>query len=57
MKKPDLERQPQVREALADRGQRLVLLLEDITSWEGLDDSLIDGGVFNAAARGEAGVP
>jgi hypothetical protein len=44
----------QVREALADRGQRLVLLLEDITSWEGLDDSLIDVLVFNAAARGEA---
>lgn len=43
----------QVREALADRGQRLVLLLEDITSWEGLDDSLIDVLVFNAAARGE----
>lgn len=44
----------QVREALAERGQRLVLLLEDITSWEGLDDSLIDVLVFNAAARGEA---
>ncbi len=44
----------QVREALAQRDQRLVLLLEDITSWEGLDDSLIDVLVFNAAARGEA---
>lgn len=44
----------QVREALAERGQRLVLLLEDITSWEGLDDSLIDVLVFNASARGEA---
>lgn len=44
----------QVREALANRGQRLVLLLEDITSWEGLDDSLIDVLVFNAAAKGEA---
>lgn len=43
----------QVREALADRGQRLVLLLEDITSWEGLDDSLIDVLVFNAAAKGD----
>src|SRR3546814_14601016 len=31
----------QVRQALAVRGQRLVLLLEDITSWEGIDDSLI----------------
>lgn len=45
----------QVREALAERNQRLVLLLEDITSWEGLDDSLIDVLVFNAAARGEEG--
>ena len=44
----------QVREALAERSQRLVLLLEDITSWEGLDDSLIDVLVFNASARGEA---
>src|SRR3546814_9088426 len=31
----------QVRQALAVRGPRLVLLLEDITSWEGIDDSLI----------------
>jgi len=45
----------QVREALADRGQRLILLLEDITSWEGLDDSLIDVLVFNAAAKGDEG--
>ncbi len=44
----------QVREVLAERGERLVLLLEDITSWEGLDDSLIDVLVFNASARGEA---
>ena len=44
----------QVREALAERNQRLVLLLEDITSWEGLDDSLIDVLVFNAEARGDA---
>lgn len=43
----------QVREALAGRGQRLVLLLEDITSWEGLDDSLIDVLVFNAVAKGD----
>lgn len=42
-----------VRQALAQRGQRLVLLLEDITSWEGLDDSLIDVLVFNADARGD----
>ncbi|WOJ88377.1 hypothetical protein RZS28_11055 [Methylocapsa polymorpha] len=43
----------QVREVLAKRGQRLILLLEDITSWEGLDDSLIDVLVFNAAVRGD----
>ena len=43
----------QVREELAERGQRLILLLEDITSWEGLDDSLIDVLVFNAAAKGD----
>jgi len=43
----------QVREALAKRGQRLILLLEDITSWEGLDDSLIDVLVFNALVRGD----
>lgn len=43
----------EVREKLAERGQRLVLLLEDITSWEGLDDSLIDVLVFKATARGD----
>ena len=42
-----------VRQELQKRGQRLVLLLEDITSWEGLDDSLIDVLVFNAEARGD----
>lgn len=42
-----------VREALQQRGKRLVLLLEDITSWEGLDDSLIDALVFNASASGD----
>lgn len=41
-----------VREALAQRGERLVLLLEDITSWEGLDDSLMDVLVDNAEAHG-----
>src|SRR3546814_16636147 len=41
----------QVRQALAVRGQRLVLLLEDITSWEGIDDSLIDVLVTNAGTR------
>lgn len=42
-----------VREALQQRGMRLVLLLEDITSWEGLDDSLIDALVFSASASGD----
>lgn len=41
-----------VRQKLREREQRLVLLLEDITSWEGIDDSLIDVLVFNAAASG-----
>lgn len=45
----------QVREALARRGQRLVLLLEDITSWEGIDDSLIDALVTNAETRDATG--
>lgn len=40
-----------VRMALAKDGMRLVLLLEDITSWEGLDDSLIDVLVTNASTR------
>jgi hypothetical protein len=44
-----------VREALAGRGERLVLLLEDITSWEGLDDSLMDVLVDNAEAHGGDG--
>lgn len=44
-----------VREALLERGQRLVLLLEDITSWEGLDDSLMDVLVDNAEAQGDDG--
>src|SRR5262249_11186249 len=44
----------QIREALAPKGQRLVLLLEDITSWEGIDDSLIDVLVTNADTRGDA---
>ena len=42
----------EVRAALEQRGQRLVLLLEDITSWEGIDDSLIDVLVTNAGTRG-----
>lgn len=46
-----------VREALQSKGMRLVLLLEDITSWEGLDDSLIDSLVFNAEASGDEDEP
>jgi hypothetical protein len=45
----------QIRTALASRRQRLVLLLEDITSWEGIDDSLIDVLVTNAETRGADG--
>lgn len=45
----------QIREELGRRNQRLVLLLEDITSWEGIDDSLIDVLVTNADTRGEDG--
>src|SRR3546814_12156148 len=43
----------QVRQALAVRGQRLVLLLEDIPSREGIDDSLIDVLVTNAGTRAD----
>ncbi|MEG8049005.1 hypothetical protein QP178_03555 [Sphingomonas aurantiaca] len=43
----------EVRRALRARGERLVLLLEDITSWEGLDDSLIDVLTTNADTRSE----
>lgn len=39
------------RAEMGNRGQRLVLLLEDITSWEGLDDSLIDALVLNSETR------
>ncbi|PDQ20115.1 hypothetical protein CN311_15980 [Mesorhizobium sanjuanii] len=45
----------QIREVLAARGQRLVLLLEDITTWEGFDDSLTDVLVTNAETRGGDG--
>lgn len=41
----------QIREELNKRDQRLILLLEDITSWEGVDDSLIDVLVTNAGTR------
>ncbi|UUL82538.1 hypothetical protein [Sphingomonas qomolangmaensis] len=43
----------EVRRALRARGERLVLLLEDITSWEGLDDSLIDVLTTNAETRSD----
>lgn len=41
-----------IRQQLRITGHRLVLLLEDITSWEGLDDSLIDVLTFNSEASG-----
>ena len=40
-----------VRSALAVQGKRLVLLLEDITSWQGLDHGLIDVLVTDAGTR------
>ena len=43
----------QIRSELAKSDKRLVLLLEDITSWEGIDDSLIDVLVTNARTRGD----
>ncbi|MEJ1156640.1 hypothetical protein [Prosthecomicrobium sp. N25] len=43
----------EVRRALRTRGARLVLLLEDITSWEGLDDSLIDVLTTNSDTRSD----
>lgn len=42
-----------VRVILEQRGQRLVLLLEDITSFEGIDDSLIDVLVDDAQTQDE----
>jgi hypothetical protein len=42
-----------LRRALHQRGQRLVLLLEDITSWQGVDDSLVDVLVTDAATRSD----
>lgn len=46
----------QIRTELARTpGVRLVLLLEDITSWEGIDDSLIDVLVTNARTRSAGG--
>jgi hypothetical protein len=42
-----------LRRALRQDGRRLVLLLEDITAWEGLDDGLIDVLVTNADTRGD----
>jgi hypothetical protein len=43
----------EIRRALRTKGIRLVLLLEDITSWEGLDDSLIDVLTTNADTRSD----
>lgn len=42
-----------VRSGLKSEGRRMVLLLEDITSWEGLDDRLIDALVTDATTRPE----
>lgn len=42
-----------VRSRLRSDGRRMVLLLEDITSWEGLDDRLIDALVTDATTRKE----
>lgn len=41
----------ELRAALKARGRRLVLLLEDVTSWQGLDDSLVDALVTDAETR------
>lgn len=41
-----------VRSALKDRA-RLVLLLEDITAWQGLDNGLIDALVLDASTRSD----
>lgn len=44
----------ELRTELAKRGERIILLLEDITSWEGLDDSLVDALVTDADTRPDA---
>ncbi len=41
-----------VRSALKDRA-RLILLLEDITAWQGLDNGLIDALVLDASTRSD----
>lgn len=41
----------ELRRELGKRNRRLVLLLEDITSWEGLDDSLIDALILDTRTR------
>ncbi len=43
----------EIRRAMRAQNLRLVLLLEDITSWEGLDDSLIDVLTTNADTRSD----
>ncbi|MCY1646665.1 hypothetical protein OVA11_06120 [Caulobacter sp. SL161] len=43
----------ELRSALKKEGRRLVLLLEDVTTWQGVDDSLIDVLVTDAATRPE----
>ena len=43
----------ELRTALKKDGRRLVLLLEDVTTWQGVDDSLIDVLVTDASTRRE----
>jgi len=43
----------ELRAALQSQGRRLVLLLEDVTSWQGVDDHLIDVLTTDATTRPE----
>ena len=43
----------ELRAALQSKGRRLVLLLEDVTSWQGVDDHLIDVLTTDATTRPE----
>lgn len=44
----------ELRAELAKADRRLVLLLEDITSWEGLDDTLVDALVTDSQTRSDS---
>ena len=46
----------QDRDKLESHRRRLVLLLEDVTMWEGLDDSLVDALVADATLRDDGDV-